>query len=70
MEKKSIAALQDEETARKIVKIENNICLAFAGLTADARILVSYACVEAQNYKLTYDEEVPIDYIAKFIATI
>lgn len=52
------------------MKIDDDVCLTFAGLYADSRVLISRAQVEAQSFRLTLDEKVSVDYMAKYIAGI
>ena len=59
VEKKS-SELQEVLGSEKIFKIDNHIGVAIAGLTADARVLVDRARVQAQVNLLNYDEAISV----------
>ncbi|MCJ1310519.1 hypothetical protein MMC25_004183 [Agyrium rufum] len=70
-EKRSAMKLQDTRiTPSKISLVDKHVCLAFAGLHADARILVDKARLEAQSHRLTVEDPVTIEYITKYIAGV
>ncbi|KAG5438799.1 hypothetical protein PCANB_002519 [Pneumocystis canis] len=70
VEKKTALKLQDTRTAKKIGIIDHHVYLAFAGLNADARILLDKARTEAQNHRLTIEDPVTVEYITKYIAGV
>ncbi|XP_065828306.1 proteasome subunit alpha type-7-like [Oscarella lobularis] len=70
VEKRSIAKLQESRTIRKICMLDEHVCMAFAGLNADARILIDWARQECQSHRLTVEDPVTLEYITRQLATI
>merc|ERR1711909_218628 len=70
VEKKAVAKLQEDRTVRKIALLDNHVMMAFAGLTADARIIINRARIECQSHKLTVEDPVTVEYITQHIAQL
>lgn len=70
VEKRSIAKLQEPRTVRKICSLDEHVALAFAGLTADGRVLVNKARIECQSHRLTVEDPVTTEYITRYIAGV
>ncbi len=65
--KRIYSSLLIEQSHEKIYAIDSHIAAASSGLVADARKLVDFARLEAQNHHLTYDEPISVDSLAKSI---
>jgi proteasome alpha subunit len=67
---KVASKLMDADSIDKIFQIDEHIGVAIAGLHADSRALINYARVQAQSFRLTYDEPVRLNMLAKTIADL
>ena len=65
-----IFRLQDARTIRKIVSIDDRTILAFAGLNADARILIQHLRLECQQYRSSMDHVPTVDWMARHLANV
>lgn len=62
--------LMDADSIDKIFQVDDHIGVAISGLHADSRTLINYARVQAQSFRLTYDEPVRLNMLAKSIADL
>ena len=66
VEKNTVAKLQDPRTIRKIQRIDEHLMCTFAGLQADARILIDKVRLECQSFRFQYEDVPAVEYIARF----
>ncbi|MFX0003973.1 MAG: archaeal proteasome endopeptidase complex subunit alpha [Promethearchaeota archaeon] len=67
---KIASSLMDIKSIDKIFQVDEHIGVAISGLHADARALINYARVQAQSFRLTYDEPVRLNMLTKTIADL
>ena len=64
------SVLMDADSIDKLFQVDEHIGVAISGLHADSRMLINYARVQAQSFRLTYDEPVRLNMLVKTLADI
>eukprot|EP01130_Rhizamoeba_saxonica_P000935 TRINITY_DN10817_c0_g1_i1.p1 TRINITY_DN10817_c0_g1~~TRINITY_DN10817_c0_g1_i1.p1 ORF type:complete len:247 (-),score=64.29 TRINITY_DN10817_c0_g1_i1:33-773(-) len=62
--------LEQKGTSEKMYIIDDHLCSAVAGITADANILVDYARRNALQYKFRYGEPIPVESLIQNICDL
>jgi 20S proteasome subunit alpha 4 len=70
VEKRAVQKLEESRTVRKILKVDDHIYLAFAGLSADARVLVQHAQLQCQSFKYQYEDPMDVDFLVRYVAEV
>ena len=70
VQKRLHTTLIEKDMVKKIFAIDDHIAVAIAGLTADARILVNQARIQAQIHQITYNEAITVENLTHRIADV
>jgi len=70
VEKRQIMPLLDLLSIEKIFKVDDHICMTFAGFAADGRILIDYARLRALQHRLLYDEPIDVEALTKRVCDV
>ncbi|WXG45526.1 MAG: archaeal proteasome endopeptidase complex subunit alpha [Candidatus Atabeyarchaeum deiterrae] len=67
---KRVLGLQEPKSVEKVFMVDDHMGAAIAGLTADARVLVDQARLDAQINRLTYDEPIGVEALTRQISDL
>jgi proteasome alpha subunit len=70
VDKRPTSTLVEPTSIEKIFQIDEHIGAATSGLVADARNLIEKARLESQINKITYNEPIPVEMLAKKICDL
>lgn len=62
--------LETGGSSEKTYKIDDHICSAVAGITADANLLINYCRRTAQSYLLRYNQPMPVEQLLQNVCDL
>lgn len=62
--------LEQDQSCEKIFAVADNVMAGVAGITADANSLVNYARNAAQQYLVSYDDDMPVEQLAQQLCNL
>jgi 20S proteasome subunit alpha 2 len=69
-EKNLKSILVDSDSVEKIQPVTSHVGATFAGLFGDFRVLLKYSRKKTLEYKLSYDEPIPMGNISRKMAEV
>ncbi|ORZ00250.1 nucleophile aminohydrolase [Syncephalastrum racemosum] len=70
VEKRVSSSLLEASSIEKIVEVDSHLAVALSGMVADARTLVDFGRVAAQNHRFTYDEPLKVESLTQSICDL
>ncbi|OBS77906.1 hypothetical protein A6R68_19705, partial [Neotoma lepida] len=67
--KKISGQAKEERTVQKVCTLDDNVCMAFEGHTADVRI-ANRAWVECQSHQSTMEDPISVEFITCYFASL
>ncbi len=69
-EKRKTSPLIDLEQLEKVYMVDEHIGAGFVGFGSDGRVLIDHARLLAVQYKFTYGEPIPVEYLTRNICDL
>lgn len=69
-EKKVASTLVDPSSIQKVYALDEHVGCTYSGIGPDSRVLIDHARKECQQYRLTYNEPMPVSQLVREIASL
>ncbi|KAI7873732.1 proteasome component PUP2 [Lichtheimia hyalospora FSU 10163] len=70
VEKRVSSPLLEASSIEKIMEVDTHLAVALSGMVADARTMIDFGRVAAQNHRFTYDESLKVESLTQSICDL